>query len=170
MFIEHIPFFSITTSFNNMIKFDLIHIDPFPVDTEIVLPFVLHRSIPISDHDFCKVPVDSSAYTGTLANNTSVIPSPSTTARSPTKTVSPLHCYPTRTHNSTQLPDFVYSYSSSFFLFQLLFIVFLSFCPMERQFVTYFGRRLWLRNLLIYTRHTLGTCIFIFRKRAICSH
>lgn len=51
IFLEHISFFTISTSFHNMTKSDFIHIDPFSFDTEIVPPLIPRISSPTLDHD-----------------------------------------------------------------------------------------------------------------------
>ncbi|TXG68486.1 hypothetical protein EZV62_003421 [Acer yangbiense] len=125
MFLEHVPFFSISTSTHDMTKSDLIRIDHFSDNTDNLSspvlcttdtdsPSVSSPSIPIThfplhySHRFQTV---TSADTGTSLLN------PSAT-QAPSETVDPHPRYPQRTRKSTQLPDFSYScYSDSFSTF-----------------------------------------------------
>ena len=118
MFLEHISFFSIHGSSHNLIKFDLIHIDPFTLDTNTVSPSVSQAPAPVSDNVSYRVPTDSSVDSGTLVPDATIAPSLPPADQSPFETVAPLpppFRHSTRSRKSTKLSDFTYScYSSSF--------------------------------------------------------
>ena len=103
-FLEHIPFFSIPASSHNIKHSDIVHIDPFPIDSS---PDLHISYIPPA------ISQSSSRYPG------DVNPPPSPAPEEPLAIQDlPPPRYPTRTRKSTQLPDFAYScYSKDFACF-----------------------------------------------------
>ncbi|CAJ2650750.1 unnamed protein product [Trifolium pratense] len=102
VFLEHIPFFSLSSDSHTPSRSDLINIDPFGIDNDIS-----------SDCNFENCRDDTSATPDTY------VPSVPITTQQPPVTVVPTAPppprYPSRDRKSTQLPDFVYStYSTSF--------------------------------------------------------
>lgn len=55
VFLEHIPFFLISSSSHNMTKFDLIHIDPFIIDNDVDPPSVSHAPVSTTDSVSCRI-------------------------------------------------------------------------------------------------------------------
>ena len=112
MFVVHIPLFSIPTSFYNASKSDLIHIDPFTLDTNTVPQTVSQTPSSVSDNVSCRVPIESSADSGAwllilpLLLLLQQLPAqlPPETAVTPP----PLR-HSTGSHKFTKLPDFAYS-------------------------------------------------------------
>ena len=112
VFLEHIPFFSISDNTHDVAKSDLICIDPFSDDFDSPL-----------SHTPCTVGPSCTSGTHTPAQ---VIPTPSMASQAPSEIVDlapappapplpPPPRYPQRLRKSTQLPDFAYScYSDSF--------------------------------------------------------
>ncbi|PNX86333.1 hypothetical protein L195_g042411, partial [Trifolium pratense] len=112
VFLEHIPFFSLSSDSNTPSRSELTNIDPFGLDDDIS-----------SDCNF------ENCRDGTSATPDTYVPSVPTTTQQPHMTVvptapppspphpppSPPPRYPLRDRKSTQLPDFIYStYSASF--------------------------------------------------------
>jgi hypothetical protein len=104
IFLEHIPFFSISSTTHSLTKTDLIYIDPFSKDSgNDTSPHV--RSI-------C---INNSAGTGTLLSGTPEASFSSTAPQASFEIMDPPPHQSIRIGKSTKLPDFAYScYSSSF--------------------------------------------------------
>jgi hypothetical protein len=97
VFLEHIPFFSISSTTHSLTKSDLIHIDPFSEDSgNDTSPYV--RSIY----------THNSAGTGTLLSSTSEAPFSSTAPQASFEIVDPPPRQSIRIRKSTKLPDFAY--------------------------------------------------------------
>ena len=107
MFFEHILFFSIPASSHNLTKSNLIHIDPFTLDTNTVSPSVSQAPAPISNNVSCRASTDSSTDYGTLVPDATIAPSPPTTDQSPPETTAPPPPlrHSTRSRKSTKLSD-----------------------------------------------------------------
>jgi len=103
--LEHILFFSIPASLHYLTTSNVIKIDPFDIDDNILtfVPTPKPVLAPITNTTPEVVPIDS----------------PTTPAQSSLEVVVPMpHDRPSHNRKSTQLPDFVYySYSSSFAAF-----------------------------------------------------
>ena len=113
VFLEHIPFFSIPDSTHNLTKSDLIRIDPFSEDQDIVFtPTPSPTDIGISASD---APITSVQPIPPEATSEIVDPPQPLPPQATSEIVDPLPRYPKRIRKSTNLPDFSYScYSSSF--------------------------------------------------------
>ncbi|CAJ2652486.1 unnamed protein product [Trifolium pratense] len=111
VFLEHIPFFSLSSDSNTPSMSELTNIDPFGIDDDIS-----------SNCNF------ENCRDGTSSTPDTYVPSAPTTTQQPPVTVVPTApppspplpppppCYPIRDRKSTQLPDFVYSASFASFL------------------------------------------------------
>jgi len=146
VFLEHIPFFSIPSTTHSLTKTDLIHINSSSEDSgNDTSPHV--RSI-------C---THNSAGTGTLLSGTLEAPFSFTVPQASSEIVDPPLRQSIRNHKSTKLLDFAYSYYSSSFTSFLTSIhcLFLSPLPIKRQFLIYFGSKLWMRNFLLCIRQIL---------------
>lgn len=66
LFLDHIHLFSILTSLYNVTKFNLIHIDPFRNDTNVIPLIGSHSFTPILDHGSYRVSTNSSTDIGIL--------------------------------------------------------------------------------------------------------
>ncbi|CAJ2675738.1 unnamed protein product [Trifolium pratense] len=100
VFLEHIPFFSLSSDSHDSSRSELTKIDPFGLDNNVS-----------SDCNF------ESCRDGTTSTPEIDIPLVPTATQQPPTTLDPPppHRYPSRDRKSTQLPDFVYStYSASF--------------------------------------------------------
>ncbi|CAJ2641032.1 unnamed protein product [Trifolium pratense] len=104
VFLEHIPFYSLSSDSHTPTRSELAHIDPFAFDDDISSDCTIEN---------CR--------TDTIATPDTNAPSVPTAIQQPLATVDPTPSttpsprYPCRDRKSTQLPDFVYStYSPSF--------------------------------------------------------
>lgn len=88
-FLQHLHFFSIPDSSHNVTKSNIIHIDPFFGDTEVVPPIVSHSPTLILDHDYCMINTSSSIYTGTLLSSAPIGSLYSMAFQVPSKTMAP---------------------------------------------------------------------------------
>jgi len=104
IFLEYIPFFSISSTTYSLTKSDLIRIDPFSKDS----------GNDTSSH-VRSICTHNSAGTGTLLSSTPETPFSSTAPQTSSEIVDPPPRQSIRTRKSIKLPDFAYScYSSSF--------------------------------------------------------
>ncbi|CAJ2651271.1 unnamed protein product [Trifolium pratense] len=104
VFLEHIPFYSLSSDSHTPTRSELAHIDPFAFDDDISSDCTIENcradTIATPDTNAPSVP------TAIQQPLVTIDPTPSTT---------PSPRYPSRDRKSTQLPDFVYStYSPSF--------------------------------------------------------
>ena len=122
VFLKHIPFFSISSSFHDLTRSDLIRIDPFSKDynnlssqvpstsdtpSHVLPPFPLHHTQ--------RVVTNSSTGTDTLLSRTPEAPSSPMVPQAPSEIVNPPLRQSKHVCKSTKSPGFASScYSSSF--------------------------------------------------------
>ena len=121
VFLEHIPFFFIPSSFHDLNRSDLIRIDPFYEDSNNLTSQVPSTSNTPSHvfphfplHHTQRVITNSFAGTYTLLSGTLEAPSSPMFPQAPSKIVDPPLRRSTCVYKSTKSPYFLYScYSSS---------------------------------------------------------
>ena len=122
VFLKHIPFFSIPSTTHALIRFDLIHIDPFSKDSHSLSSQVPSTSntpshvLPMLPLHYTRwIRTDHSAGTNTLLFGTPKAPSSPMVHQAPSEIVDPPQRQSIRIRKSTKLLDFAYyCYYSSF--------------------------------------------------------
>ena len=155
VFLEHIPFFSISSITHNLTRPDLIRIDPFFKDSDILssqVPSTSNTSLhgqPIYTHNFASI--------DTLLSSTLEASFLSISPQTLSEIVDPPLRQSIRIRKSTKPLDFVYScYYSSFTSFLASIHCLCDLPSYKEAILDLFCSRLWIRNVLLCIRHIIG--------------